>query len=587
MKRRIVQPFIWLFAFVMIVGMACQVGGGSEPTAAPTQAPVEQPAEQEPTEAPATEAPTAAPAVEETNSVKDLKGVKNAVIQIEAQGTFIDPEYGYVPNAAGRGSGFIIDPSGIAVTNNHVVTGAGLFKVWLGGDQSKTYNAKVLGVSECSDLAVIDLEGNDFPYLDWSDLPIEVGQEIYVAGFPLGDPEYSLTKGIISKSNAGGETNWSSVDAVISYDATTNPGNSGGPVVDPEGKVMAVHYAGNPDTDQAFGISRDVAEPVIEELSTGKNLDTVGINGTAVSSDDGSVTGIWVSSVQSGSPADKAGIAPGDLLLTLENLDLATDGTMADYCDILRSHDPGDTLSVIVFRPGTGEILEGQLNGRELAVTGTLDTSGSSDSGQSGTSTSEVNTEASASGEIYYDETFDNDISNTWEYFLTSGNDSALSQTLEDGKLVVEISEPDTYTYFMFKDWTFTDPRLDVKAINRGVNTNYVGLVCRLSDQGWYEVNILSSGVYYFYYVDPDYNYTKLWDGGSRLVKTGNATNDYTLICNGDTLTLGINGTEVKSIKLTGGSYPILTDGQVGITVSSTNSTPVVVDFEEFVISVP
>jgi hypothetical protein len=348
-----------------------------------------------------------------------------------------------------------------------------------------------------------------------------------------------------------------------------------------------VHYAGNPDTDQAFGISRDVAEPVIEELSTGKNLDTVGINGTAVSSDDGSVTGIWVSSVQSGSPADKAGIAPGDLLLTLENLDLATDGTMADYCDILRSHDPGDTLSVIVFRPGTGEILEGQLNGRELAVTGTLDTSGSSDSGQSGTSTSEVNTEASASGEIYYDETFDNDISNTWEYFLTSGNDSALSQTLEDGKLVVEISEPDTYTYFMFKDWTFTDPRLDVKAINRGVNTNYVGLVCRLSDQGWYEVNILSSGVYYFYYVDPDYNYTKLWDGGSRLVKTGNATNDYTLICNGDTLTLGINGTEVKSIKLTGGSYPILTDGQVGITVSSTNSTPVVVDFEEFVISVP
>ncbi len=585
MRRRIFQPFILLFVFIMLVSSACAGGGGgeAEPTAAPTQA-VEQPTEAPPTEVPPTEpAPT-----EESNAAQDLKGVRQAVIQIESQGTFVDPTYGYVPNAAGRGSGFIIDPSGLAVTNNHVVTGGGLYKVWLGGDQDKTYNAKVLGVSECTDLAVIDIDGDDFPYIEWSDLPIEVGQEIYVAGFPLGEPEYSLTKGIISKASADGETNWASVDAVISYDASTNPGNSGGPVVDPDGRVMAVHYAGNASTDQAFGISRDVAEPVIEELSTGKSLDTIGINGTAVASDDGTVTGIWVASVQSGSPADKSGIAPGDLILTLENLDLATDGTMADYCDILRSHEPGDTLSVIVFRPGTGEILEGQLNGRELAVTGSIDTTGSESGGEeTGSTTSEVNTEASASGEIYFEETFENDISQTWEFFLTSGNESALSQYLEDGKLVVEIDQEDTYTYFLFRDWTFTDPRLDVKAINRGVNTNFVGLVCRYGDQGWYEVDVLSSGVYYFYYVDADYNYTALWNGGSRLVKTGNATNDYTLICSGNTLTLGINGTEVKTLQLTGGTYPVLTDGQVGLTVSSTNSTPVIVDFEEYVISVP
>jgi S1-C subfamily serine protease len=584
MRRRIFQPFILLIVFIMLVSSACQAGGGeAEPTAAPTQ-----PAEQ-PTEAPPpTEAPTEAAPTEESNAAQDLKGVRQAVIQIESQGTFVDPTYGYVPNAAGRGSGFIIDPSGLAVTNNHVVTGGGLYKVWVGGDQDKTYNAKVLGVSECTDLAVIDIDGEDFPYLQWSELPIDVGQEIYVAGFPLGEPEYSLTKGIISKSSANGETNWASVDKVISYDANTNPGNSGGPVVDPDGRVLAVHYAGNPDTDQAFGISRDAAEPVIEELSTGKSLDTIGINGTAVTSDDGSVSGIWVSSVQSGSPADKAGIAPGDLIMTMENLDLATDSTMSDYCDILRSHEAGDTLSVVVYRPGTGEILEGQLNGRELAVTSTIDTTGSQSGGEETTgSTSEVNTNASASGEIYYDETFENDISQTWEYFLTSGNDSALSQTLEDGHLVVEISQQDTYSYFMFKDWTFTNPRLDVQAINRGVNTNFVGLVCRYGDQGWYEVDVLSSGVYYMYYVDTDYNYTSLWNGGSRLVKTGNATNDYTLICSGNTLTLGINGTEVKTLQLTGGTYPVLTDGQVGLTVSSTNSTPVIVDFEEFVISVP
>lgn len=585
MKRHILKPVVWLVVFVLAVGMACQIGGGAaEPTVAPTTEPA---AVKEPTQAaPTEEAPTEPAPTEETKAVKDLKGVKDAVIQVEAQGTFIDPEYGYVPNAAGRGSGFIIDPSGIAVTNNHVVTGAGLLKVWVGGNQDETYNAKVLGVSECSDLAVIDIDGDDFAYLQWSDIPIEVGQEMYVAGFPLGDPEYSLTKGIVSKSRADGESNWASVDAVISYDATTNPGNSGGPVVDPDGKVIAVHYAGNADTDQAFGISREVAEPVIEELSTGKNLDTVGVNGTAVQSEDGTVSGIWVSSVQSGSPADKSGIVAGDLILTLENLDLATDSTMADYCDILRSHDAGDTLSVIVLRPGTGEILEGQLNGRELAVTGSIDTSGQS-SGQTSGGTAQVNENASASGDIYYTETFDGDISQTWEYFLTSGDDSALSQTVQDGKFVIEIDQEQTYTYFLFKDWLFTDPRLDVRAINKGVNTNFVGLVCRSSDQGWYEVDILSSGVYYFYYVDQNYKYTQIWNGGSQLVKTGSATNDYTLICSGDTLTLGINGTEVKSLKLSGGSYPVLTDGQVGLTVSSTDSTPVIVEFEEFVISVP
>jgi len=66
----------------------------------------------------------------------------------------------------GSGSGFIIDPGGIAVTNNHVVTGAARIKVYFSGSE-KAYNARILGVSECSDLAVIDIEGDGYPYLDW------------------------------------------------------------------------------------------------------------------------------------------------------------------------------------------------------------------------------------------------------------------------------------------------------------------------------------------------------------------------------------------------------------------------------------
>ena len=100
------------------------------------------------------------------SGIRSLEDAQSAVIQIEAQGSFTDPAVGMVYNAAGRGSGFIIDPSGIAVTNNHVVTGAALIQVWIGGED-EPHNARILGVSECSDLAVIDIEGDGFPYLEW------------------------------------------------------------------------------------------------------------------------------------------------------------------------------------------------------------------------------------------------------------------------------------------------------------------------------------------------------------------------------------------------------------------------------------
>jgi serine protease Do len=297
-------------------------------------------------------------------AVTTLEGVKSAVIQIEAQGSFVEPGVGLQMNMAGRGSGFIIDPSGIAVTNNHVVTGAAFLKVWVGGE-SQPRNAKILAVSECSDLAVIDIDGEGFPYLEWYEGPISAGLDIYAAGFPLGDPEYTLTRGIVAKEHADGETSWASVDTVIQHDASTNPGNSGGPLVTEDGKVVAIHYASASGVNQYFAIARDEALKVIDRLRAGQDVNSIGVNGTAVNDGEG-LSGIWVSSVESGSPADQAGIRGGDIITRLEGLVLATDGTMSDYCDILRSHNPGDVLSVEVLRFDTGEMLEGQLNGRGL-----------------------------------------------------------------------------------------------------------------------------------------------------------------------------------------------------------------------------
>ena len=359
MKTEVLRRLLLFGVLLLLVAAAC---GGAETTEKPPQ-----PAQAEGEEAQTpTNTPEEAEAV--SGAISSRQDAQGAVIQIEAQGTFVDPEYGQV-SGAGRGSGFIIDPSGIAVTNNHVVTGAGLLKVWVGGDTSKTYNAKILGVSECADLAVIQIEGDDFPYFEWYDREIEVGTDVYSLGFPLGETEYTLTRGVISKASAPGETDWASLDYVIGHDATINPGNSGGPLINDEGKVMGVNYRSRPDYNQYFAISPDTAVPIVERLQSGENVDAIGVNGSAVVSEDGTITGIWVSSVESGSLVDQTGVKGGDIITSMEGLAIATDGTMADYCDIIRSHGPDDTITIEVLRYDTQEFLEGQLNGRELATT--------------------------------------------------------------------------------------------------------------------------------------------------------------------------------------------------------------------------
>lgn len=358
-----------LVASAAVALLAASCGGSSDESADTTTASPETTEVTPATEPPADTAPTTE-APSGPSGATSLDEVRGAVVRIVGTGTFADPYSGVQANVPGSGSGFVIDPSGLAITNNHVVTGAALLEVYVNGED-KPRNARVVAVSECSDLAVIDIDGAELPYLDWYDGAVSVGTKIYAVGFPLGASEYTLLDGIVSKEDAGGETSWSSVDAVIEHSADTLPGNSGGPIVTEDGKVIAVNYAGN-DLGQSFAIGIDVARPVVDQLIAGNDVNSIGINGEALS--DGDVSGIWVSSLDSGSPADVAGVEAGDFLISMESVLLATDGTMSDYCDILRSHIAGDTLAIEVYRPGTDEILEGQLNGRMLEVVTSFET---------------------------------------------------------------------------------------------------------------------------------------------------------------------------------------------------------------------
>jgi len=299
--------------------------------------------------------------------VTSIDDMKTAAIQIVARGSFRQPDG--VFEESGAGSGFIIDPSGLAVTNNHVVTGAASLAVYVGGSPDPV-NARVLGVSECSDLAVIDLDGEGWPYVEWYDGAVEPPLEVYAAGFPLGDPEFTLTSGIVAKAKASGDTNWASVDHVVEHDANIQPGNSGGALVTPDAKVVGVNYAGGSSTNQSqfFAIANDIAEPLVQRLAAGENVDSIGINGQAYLFEDGS-SGIWVGGVTPGSPAGLTGVKPGDFVLELAGQTMADDGTMSGYCDVLRTQGIDKPISIKVLRIDTGELLEGELNGRAFEET--------------------------------------------------------------------------------------------------------------------------------------------------------------------------------------------------------------------------
>lgn len=368
----------WLGGLALVLALVMGACGEQAPTAQappvvqqpaaqtqPPTAPPQQAVTQAPTSAQAATPAQASPPAQPAPGPQGLDLVALATVQIVSQGTFVDPQLGTVQNVAGSGSGFIISEDGLVVTANHVVTGAATLNVYVPG-RSKPVNARIVGASECADLAVIDLAGGGYPFIQFAERQPPVGTPIYVAGYPLGEPEYALVAGIIAKADAPGDSSWASVDHSLQHDALANPGNSGGPVVTEDGQVVGIHYASRPAVRQSFAIGLDQAMPILDILLQGRNLEWIGINGTAVVGPG--VSGIWVASVASGSPADRAGVRPGDIVVEIERLALATNGTMSDYCDILRSRGPADVLQVKVLRFSTGQVLEGQINGRPLAA---------------------------------------------------------------------------------------------------------------------------------------------------------------------------------------------------------------------------
>lgn len=196
--------------------------------------------------------------------------------------------------------------------------------------------------------------------------------------------------------------------------------------------------------------------------------------------------------------------------------------------------------------------------------------------------------------QAFFAEEFDNPPSEDWTPFMIYDENSLtdpekVKVQAENGKLVWNFDTKDLAYYLFYKAYEYQDVRVETRVDNRGVNNNPVSLICRYDpDEGWYEFNIASNGLYNVYFMeilgDGKYVYNRIVNGGSLAIKQGKGINEYAAVCQGDSLTLYINGEKAASTKEVKFA---LGEGQVGVGVASQNSVPVTVEMEWFKVSEP
>ncbi|TCK62616.1 DegQ family serine endoprotease [Seleniivibrio woodruffii] len=272
---------------------------------------------------------------------------------------FGDDFGGMIPNmprefkTSSLGSGFIIDATGLIVTNNHVIDGASEIIVKL-NDEHK-FPAKVVGRDPLTDLALIKIEPGN---LKLSPLPLgdsdkaDIGDWVIAIGNPLG-LEWTITAGIISAK--GRELNNSPYDNFMQTDASINPGNSGGPLINMQGQVVAINTAIIPSGQGlGFAVPVNMLKDLLPKLKTG----TVkrGWLGVSVQSIDEKLAkgfgmkepkGALIADVTKDDPADKAGVKAGDVVLKVNGQAIADS---KELVNTIGAVSPGQTVVLDILR---------------------------------------------------------------------------------------------------------------------------------------------------------------------------------------------------------------------------------------------
>jgi serine protease Do len=279
----------------------------------------------------------------------------------------------------GQGSGFFISADGYAVTNNHVVDKAEHVDVTT--DDGRTYQAKVIGTDVRTDLALIKVDGRrDFPFAQLSDKSPRTGDWVLAVGNPFGLGG-TVTAGIVSAR--GRDIGAGPNDDFIQIDAAVNRGNSGGPTFDLDGNVIGVNTAIFSPSGGNVGIAFDIpaytVKTVVAQLKDHGNVTRgwIGVQIQPVTADIADSLGLknaqgaLVVEPQSGSPAQKAGLKAGEVIVSV-NGDTVTDAR--DLARRIGAMAPGASVKLGINRNGRGDTLTltlGELPAERQASTAT------------------------------------------------------------------------------------------------------------------------------------------------------------------------------------------------------------------------
>ena len=284
------------------------------------------------------------------------------------------------PAGSGTGSGFIIDSNGYILTNNHVVetfaTGGGTLTVTLNDGSSQ--EAKIVGRDSSYDLAVIKIARTSLSALQFGDSDkVEVGDAVIAIGSPLG-LSGTVTSGIISAKNrpvtsgSGNGGRESSFINALQTDAAVNPGNSGGPLVDATGAVIGVNSAiaslGSSVGGQSGSIGLGFAIPINQARRTADQLikngkatyPIIGISLDLSYTGTGARIADVAGAISSGSPADKAGLKPGDVITRFDGSAIAKGD---DLIVAVRAKSIGDRVAIEYLRGSKSGKISLQLSG--------------------------------------------------------------------------------------------------------------------------------------------------------------------------------------------------------------------------------
>ncbi len=266
---------------------------------------------------------------------------------------------GQMPTSVG--SGFIFDANGWILTNNHVVDGATNLTVQL--SDGRSFPAKVYGTDNLTDLAIVKIDATGLPTAPLGDSStLRVGQLAIAVGDPLGEYPGTVTTGVVSGLGRSISDASINLDNLIQTDAAINPGNSGGPLVDETGAVIGVDTAiAGSAQGIGFAIPVNLAKPLMQQALAGQQLSRpwLGVRyqpldaGIATRNNLSVTSGAWITSggngsaVESGSPADKAGLKEGDIITAVSGTKIDTNHPLIE---LIASHAPGETITLSVRR---------------------------------------------------------------------------------------------------------------------------------------------------------------------------------------------------------------------------------------------